>query len=57
MIGCLFGLCLSKIGEDNISGRENDTAEKQILESMVFFFFFSQPSILVGQINLFDYVH
>lgn len=38
MIGCLFGLCLSKIGEDNISGRENDKAEKQILESMGFFF-------------------
>lgn len=54
MIGCLFCLCLSKIGEDNISGRENDTAEKQILESMDFF---SQPSILVGQINLLDYVH
>ena len=54
MIGCLFCLCLSKIGEDNITERENDTAEKQILESMEFF---SQPGILVGQINLFDYVH
>lgn len=40
------------MGEDNISGRENDITEEQILESMGAF---AHPSVLVGQINLFGF--
>lgn len=52
--GYLFCICFPKTGRDNISGRENNTIKKQILENLGCFI---HPKVLVGWINLFGFVH